>query len=78
PPRGAYIPFGGGGRKCVGDQFGITEAVLALATLTARWHFTPAPCHQPRPRTHLMLYPDDLHLKVTTRAAITTSRSEPE
>ncbi|MFF5468616.1 cytochrome P450 [Streptomyces achromogenes] len=69
PPHGAYIPFGGGARKCVGEQFGVTEAVLALATLTARWHFTPAPGHPARPRTHLMLYPDGLRLKVTRRTA---------
>ncbi|GGP01070.1 cytochrome P450 [Wenjunlia tyrosinilytica] len=37
PPRHAYIAFGAGARKCIGDQFGLTEAVLALATITAHW-----------------------------------------
>lgn len=29
----AYLPFGGGQRKCIGEQFALTEAQLILATL---------------------------------------------
>lgn len=29
----AFIPFGGGMRKCVGDQFALTEAAVALVLL---------------------------------------------
>ncbi|QLL06593.1 cytochrome P450 [Mycobacterium vicinigordonae] len=41
--RDAFIPFGGGARRCMGDQFGITEAVLALATIAANWRMEPIP-----------------------------------
>ena len=32
----AFIPFGGGMRKCVGDQFALLEATAAMAMLL-RW-----------------------------------------
>ena len=36
----AYLPFGGGRRKCIGDQFAITEACVALVMLLRRFRFT--------------------------------------
>ena len=39
----AYLPFGGGRRKCVGDQFALFEALVALAMLIRRYDFVPAP-----------------------------------
>mmetsp|Transcript_17906 Transcript_17906/g.61022 ORF Transcript_17906/g.61022 Transcript_17906/m.61022 type:complete len:607 (+) Transcript_17906:75-1895(+) len=35
----AYLPFGGGSRKCVGDQFATMEATVALAMLLKRFEF---------------------------------------
>jgi pentalenene oxygenase len=40
-PRGAFIPFGGDARKCIGDTFSMLEATLALASITARWRLDP-------------------------------------
>ncbi|MFE5946807.1 cytochrome P450 [Streptomyces sp. NPDC056480] len=37
PPRGSCVPFGGGTPRCIGDDFALTEAILALSTLTARF-----------------------------------------
>jgi cytochrome P450 len=47
-PRGAYFPFGGGNRICIGESFAWTEAVLVLATIARRIRFrgldpTPLP-----------------------------------
>jgi pentalenene oxygenase len=36
-PRDAVLPFGGGGRKCIGDDFGMAETTLTLAATAARW-----------------------------------------
>ena len=38
-PRGAFIPFGMGSRKCVGAVFAMMEATLLLATIARRWRF---------------------------------------
>jgi cytochrome P450 family 97 subfamily B polypeptide 3 len=35
----AFLPFGGGVRKCVGDQFALMEATVALAMVMRRFAF---------------------------------------
>lgn len=39
----SYLPFGGGRRKCIGDQFALFEAVVALSMLMRRYKFTIDP-----------------------------------
>ncbi|KXZ44112.1 hypothetical protein GPECTOR_73g633 [Gonium pectorale] len=36
----SYLPFGGGRRKCIGDQFALFEALVALSMLMRRYEFT--------------------------------------
>lgn len=38
-----YIPFSGGPRKCVGDQFALMEAVVSLAIIIRRFDFSLVP-----------------------------------
>ncbi|SDG74709.1 Cytochrome P450 [Lentzea fradiae] len=40
-PRGAFVPFGGGTRQCLGNVFAQTEVVLTLATIASRWRLVP-------------------------------------
>lgn len=42
-PPGAYFPFGGGPRRCIGEGFALLEAALVIATLARRFRFTLAP-----------------------------------
>jgi cytochrome P450 len=41
-PKAASIPFGAGSRQCPGNVFALTQAVLQVATVAARWRFRPA------------------------------------
>ncbi|MFB8242375.1 cytochrome P450 [Kitasatospora purpeofusca] len=70
PPRSAFIPFGGGARKCIGDQFGVTEAVLSLATIAARRRLAPLPGRPVRTRADLMLGPRGLRLRAVSRVPV--------
>jgi cytochrome P450 len=42
-PRGSYIPFLDGNRKCMGDTFAWTEMLMAIATIAAHWRLRPVP-----------------------------------
>ena len=55
--RYAYLPFGDGPRICIGASFAIQEAVIILATLLARFRFTPVAGRDPDPVMILTLRP---------------------
>ena len=42
-PQFAYFPFGGGGRKCIGEAFAWMEGVLLLATIGQKWRMELLP-----------------------------------
>ncbi|MFD7667367.1 cytochrome P450 [Streptomyces sp. NPDC059788] len=59
-PSGAMLPFAAGNRKCIGDHFAMTEAVLALAAIAARWRLRPASARTVRPVPAAVLSPGPL------------------
>ena len=42
-PKGAYVPFGGGSRTCIGMRFGQMEVRAIAAMILARWRVEPVP-----------------------------------
>jgi cytochrome P450 len=67
PARGAYFPFGGGARACLGQRLATMEVVLVLATLAQRCDLVVAPDDQlelvpsvtlrPKRQVRLTVYP---------------------
>jgi cytochrome P450 len=69
PPRDAFIPFGAGPRKCIGDQFAMNEATLGLSTIAARWRLRPLPGMPVRPTIRaIALQPRGLRMVLYNRS----------
>jgi cytochrome P450 len=45
-PRGAYVPFGGGSRICIGKRFGQTEVKLIASSIASRFRLDPVPDYE--------------------------------
>lgn len=67
-----FIPFSGGPRKCVGDQFALLEAIVALAIFLQKINFELVPDQNIRMTTGATIHTTDVsipyikhnHLKV--------------
>lgn len=70
PSKHAYVPFATGPRICPGLTFGLTEAVLCLATLAQGFRLDLVEGAQVMPRCRLTLRPGDtLPMRLIPRAA---------
>jgi cytochrome P450 len=49
-PRGAYVPFGGGSRRCLGDQFALLEGRIILLAAAHRLRLEAMDPRRPVPR----------------------------
>ncbi len=67
--RQAFTAFGGGRRKCLGEHYGMTETVLALATISSRWQLRKASATPLRPLPRFLLTPKAGPLIATRRTA---------
>lgn len=63
-PRCAFMPFGAGPRRCLGSTFAVLEAVIALATVCARFELRPTGGRQPVLEPLITLRVKDLHVEV--------------
>ncbi|KAL1551429.1 cytochrome P450 734A1-like protein [Salvia divinorum] len=53
----AYMPFGLGARRCVGQNLAIFQAKLAIALILRRFSFELAPSYQHAPSVLMLLHP---------------------
>ncbi|KAF9680210.1 hypothetical protein SADUNF_Sadunf06G0097500 [Salix dunnii] len=63
-----FIPFSGGPRKCVGDQFALLEAIVALAIFLQKINFELVPDQNIRMTTGATIHTTDgLYMKLSQR-----------
>ncbi|MDH6125476.1 cytochrome P450 [Kitasatospora sp. GP82] len=74
--RKGLFSLGAGRRKCIGDSFGLVEATITLATVTARWHLRPADKRPVRPVMRTTLAPSSLLMPLERRAAAGPAAAE--
>ena len=68
PARFSFMPFGAGPRICVGAQFAMTEAVLVLAALIARFRVTRVDTRPVLPVGIVTTQPDHAaHVRLSAR-----------
>lgn len=65
--RVAFVPFGGGPRKCIGDNFGMMQAVIALSAIAARWKLEPVPGAKVRAGVRTVINPQGLLMTAVSR-----------
>lgn len=56
-PRCAYLPFGAGPRRCLGNTFAVTEAVIALSIMCRRFRFQMVDAGHPEMEPLITLRP---------------------
>ncbi|GAA4552199.1 cytochrome P450 [Amycolatopsis samaneae] len=74
--RLAYLPFGAGRRKCIGDSFAWYEMVIAVATIARRWRLSLGARTGGRGRTSAVAKPEARPVTVHDRTkSATTAKS---
>ncbi len=76
-PFSAWLPFGIGARACIGRQFAMTEASLALAMLLRRFVLVGEPGFTPPLKIALTIKPGDLSVRAIPRVLQRPPRAVP-
>jgi cytochrome P450 len=56
-PRFAYFPFGGGPRRCIGQNLAMLEMLMILAMVAQTYELRPVPGHPVEPEARITLRP---------------------
>lgn len=75
PPRGCFLAFGNGSRRCIGEGYAMAEMVIAVAGIARRWRLEPVPGRKVRVVAYATVYPSRLPMVAVPRVGTPTSRS---
>lgn len=74
-PRYAYLPFGGGPRVCIGNQFAMMEAQLVLATILQHFRLSMLPGQTVVPQPLVTLRPQHgIGMQISKRDLLSSPR----
>jgi cytochrome P450 len=76
-PKGAYVPFGGGSRTCIGMRFGQAEIAVIASKILQRYRLDVAPGYRLRVRQMPTIGPRD-GLPVSVRGAAPAAGTGPQ
>ncbi len=65
--RAAYLPFGAGTTRCIGEEFGLAEATLIVASMAARWDLSPGAGTKVSPAARAVLVPRAFPVRLASR-----------
>ncbi|MCB0082929.1 MAG: cytochrome P450 [Caldilineaceae bacterium] len=69
-PHFAYFPFGGGPRRCIGDNFATLEMRLVIPMIVQKYQLALVSGHPVKPASLLTLRPENgLHMTIHRRAS---------
>jgi cytochrome P450 len=67
-PRHAFVPFGAGAHRCIGDSLAVMIAKVTIAVVCARWELTPLPGHHVTNRVAIAVRPNAVPLLCAPRS----------
>ncbi|OEJ37476.1 cytochrome P450 [Streptomyces agglomeratus] len=67
-PEGAWVPFGAGKHKCIGDHFALTELTTAVATIARQWRLELSDRQVVRPVARATVRPGTLLMTANPRS----------
>ncbi|MFD5271496.1 cytochrome P450 [Streptomyces sp. NPDC058335] len=65
--KGAYLPFGSGAHRCVGEHFAFTEILTALTMICSRWRLRHLPGTRVREIPRIEVHPSTFHMLLEER-----------
>lgn len=67
PPRGSFVPWGGGSRLCIGNTVSLAEIVIVLAEIVRSWQWKPVRRRPATARVSMLHVPKAVHVRLRAR-----------
>ncbi|RSN39884.1 hypothetical protein DMC64_36780 [Amycolatopsis sp. WAC 04197] len=76
PPRGSFVPWGGGSRLCIGNTVSLAEIVIVLAEIVRSWRWEPVRRRPATARVSMLHVPKSVRVKLRSRKEAVATTGE--